>query len=289
MTVSSAVGRGLRAATAAIEEATVLDRLVRPVADVAARLTGPAPVKNALSGTWLGHRFHPLATDVPIGTWVSAAVLDLVGGRGSEQAADRLVAIGVAAALPTAAAGWSDWSDASRVDQRTGLVHAVANGAALALQMASLVARRRGDRRKARRLTAVAMGALGVGGYLGGHLTYARGVGVDHDVAAVGGGWHLVCADGELAEGVPRLGRVGDADVVVVRVDGVIRALADPCTHAGGPLHEGTVEDGCIVCPWHGSTFRLGDGSIARGPTTRPQPVYDVRVGGGEVHVRAVR
>src|SRR5215207_9043026 len=69
------------------------------------------PVKDALSGVWLGHALHPLLTDVPIGAWTSALLLDWIGGRGSERAADRLIGVGLAASVPTFVTGLTEWAD----------------------------------------------------------------------------------------------------------------------------------------------------------------------------------
>ena len=63
---------------------------------------------------WLGHPLHPLLTDLPIGFWTSAFVLDLVGGPGSRDASRQLVAWGVVSAVPTAAAGLADWPGLDR-------------------------------------------------------------------------------------------------------------------------------------------------------------------------------
>jgi nitrite reductase/ring-hydroxylating ferredoxin subunit len=93
----------------------------------------------------------------------------------------------------------------------------------------------------------------------------------------------------ELAEGEPRGVTVDGVDVVLVRRGGVVHALAATCTHAGGPLDEGSVDGGCISCPWHGSTFTLVDASIVRGPATTPQPVYETRLVDGQIEVRAPR
>jgi uncharacterized membrane protein len=145
-------------------------------------------LKHLLSGAPLGHPLHPVLSDVPIGTWTSALLLDLIGGRGSEDSADLLVLAGLLAAGPTALAGWSDWSDAqpsSKPIGRVGIVHATTNATAIALFGASLVARRSGDRSKGKRLGLVAGGVLATGGYLGGHLTYAQGARVEtHPPAA---------------------------------------------------------------------------------------------------------
>src|SRR5918995_5426690 len=71
------------AAHEAVEAITSLDALDRPAHAVgqSVRDAVPAgPVKDALSGTWLGHALHPLLTDLPIGTWTSAVLLDWLGG-----------------------------------------------------------------------------------------------------------------------------------------------------------------------------------------------------------------
>ena len=70
--------------------------------------------KDVLSGAWLGHALHPIMTDVPIGAWTSAVVLDWSGGKESRSAADRLILMGVLAAGATVATGWSDWADAEQ-------------------------------------------------------------------------------------------------------------------------------------------------------------------------------
>jgi nitrite reductase/ring-hydroxylating ferredoxin subunit len=54
--------------------------------------------------------------------------------------------------------------------------------------------------------------------------------------------------------------------------------MANTCAHLGGPLNEGTLEDGSVVCPWHGSRYALEDGSVLDGPSAHPQISYDTRV-----------
>jgi uncharacterized membrane protein len=121
---------------------------------------------------------HPLLTDVPIGAWTSSLVLDLIGGRDSEPAADLLIGVGLAAVAPTALSGWSDWSETGTEQRRVGLVHAGANITAATLFAASLVQRRRGDRAKGKLTSVLAAAALGAGGFLGGHLAYAQAAGI---------------------------------------------------------------------------------------------------------------
>ena len=81
-----------------------------------------------LRGDWLGHAVHPVLTDVVIGTWTSASVLDLLGGPDSTAAAQRLVGAGLLAVGPTAWTGWAEWSTAGPREKRVGLVHALTNG-----------------------------------------------------------------------------------------------------------------------------------------------------------------
>ncbi len=166
-------------------ENEALDPPAQRVLDLARRAIPSDGLHDTLRGTFLGHALHPLTTDIPIGTWTSAMVLDLVGGRGTEKAARRLIGAGILASLPTAVTGAVEWADnaGERSDvRRIGVVHAAANVTALGLYSASYLARRR---RRGGRLLALAGGAaLAVGGHLGGHLAYADGVGVEGRDAA---------------------------------------------------------------------------------------------------------
>ena len=165
-------------------------RLLEKLADRienAQRLDGPATrvqelirdtlspgAEQALRGRALG---HPLAmVTLPIGAWVSASVLDLLG-EGS--AARKLTALGCLAALPTATAGAADWLTTTGPQRRTGLVHAAVNDLALMTYFLSWRSRRRGNRLRGATLGVAGAGMLGVGGWLGGHLAYSQGVRVD--------------------------------------------------------------------------------------------------------------
>ena len=79
---------------------------------------------------------------------------------------------------------------------------------------------------------------------------------------------------------------LGDQPLVVFRVNGEVRVLSDVCPHLSGPLHEGELRDGCLVCPWHGSSFRVTDGSVHSGPATAPVPAFEVRIMDEAVQVR---
>lgn len=271
-----------------VSDASGLDVLARPLSKKVAALIPGGAVKDALSGTWMGHPLHPLMTDIPIGAWTSAMVLDLLGRDEDEQAAARLVGMGVLTALPTAVSGLSDWSDTLGSDRRVGLVHAAANVLAVGLYALSWSARRNGEQRRGVVLGMAGATVATVGGYLGGHLAWRNGVNVDRHAwdHADPERWDDVAAEDELQPDKPIAVSAGEDEVLLVRSGGRILAMADVCAHMGGPLHEGTVEEGCVTCPWHGSVFRLEDGSVVHGPATGPQPAYDVRVAGGRVSVR---
>jgi uncharacterized membrane protein len=171
----------LRAAVASLEAASALDPVASAVSG-GVRSALPAGVKSALHGDWLGHALHPLLTDLVIGTWTSALILDLAGGRHAQAAADRLLTAGVASYPPTALTGVADWSGAAAANpalRRVGLVHAASNAVALTLQLSSLRARRSGRRGRGVALSVAANATLGLAGYLGGHLTYVLGAGVE--------------------------------------------------------------------------------------------------------------
>lgn len=275
------------------ERVGTLDRLDSVSERISAAVrgaVGTGQAKDVLSGRWLGHALHPLMTDIPIGSWLSATLLDLLGGRDTQKAADRLIGVGIMAAVPTAASGFSDWADTTLTSDRVrriGAVHAMLNSAALGLYGLSWAARKRDRRARGVMLALAGGGLLTAGGHLGGHLSYSRGVGVDQTTFEYGpGDWTAALEDGELAEGETTTVDVADVTLMVTRLGGRVHALRDRCSHRGGPLHQGEIEDGCVVCPWHATAFRLEDGSPVRGPAGSPQPVYDVRVREGTIEVR---
>jgi nitrite reductase/ring-hydroxylating ferredoxin subunit/uncharacterized membrane protein len=272
-----------------LEGAEALDEPAEKLVKVVGPATRPRVVKNALSGTWLGHRFHPLMVPLPIGFWTGALLFDLVATRRARWAADTLVGAGIAAAVPTAAAGLSDWADAEPDGSRVGLVHASCNTLALLCYSSSLVARLLGARKAGVGLGLAGAAAISVGGYLGGHLSYVQAVGVEKKRFAGGpSSWTPVLEEAELEDGRPRVVRAGDTEVLLVREGNRLHALWASCTHECGPLVEGRFADGNVTCPWHGSTFRLADGKVVRGPAAASQPVYETRVtDGGKIEVRA--
>jgi nitrite reductase/ring-hydroxylating ferredoxin subunit/uncharacterized membrane protein len=260
------------------------------------RALPPSRAVDLLHGVPFGQPAHPAAVRLPIGCWTSAVLLDWLGGHGreAERASATLIAVGVAGALPAAATGLADWSALHTHQQRVGLVHAIAQAGATFLFAGSLLARRAGQRGGG---TALAVGGLAtatVGGYLGGHLAMRLGAGSSHaeqigHLTAIG--WQDLCPLAELPDGRPARRQLGYLSLLAVRAGEAVSVLSDQCSHLGGPLHQGrlvTDRGGtCVVCPWHGSTFRLGDGGVRRGPATATQPAFETRVSqSGVVQVR---
>jgi nitrite reductase/ring-hydroxylating ferredoxin subunit/uncharacterized membrane protein len=276
-----------------IASIAALDAPAKAIAAKVRDLLPAGAVKDALSGSWLGHALHPLLTDVPIGTWTSATLLDVLGGESSRPAARRLIGLGLLAAAPTAWTGWSDWADSETGDdavRRIGMVHAIVNGSAATLYGASLLARRRGAHRTGVLLGLAGAGAVGAGGWLGGDLAFVHGVGVDETTFDEGPqDWTPALDASMLLPDRPMSATVGSVEILLVRRDDTIHALADRCAHRGAPLHEGELVGECIQCPWHGSRFRLADGSLERGPSAYPQPLYEARENDGRVEIRASR
>lgn len=268
-----------------VENATELDRAAAWIHRLVRACVRPGPVEDVLSGTPVGHPIHPALVAVPIGAWASVTVLDLAG---ESSAARRMTAFGCLAAVPAAASGATDWLSTDRAERRVGLVHALLNDLALTAYTYSWLARRRGSR--ARGVCASLVGAtfLSGAGWLGGHLAYAQGVGVDTTAfAQLPGEWTDAGAETDLpGEGDVAMFEADAIPVLVTRRRGKLVAMADRCTHRGGPLHEGEVVEGCVICPWHGSAFSLDDATVRSGPASRPQPLFEIRVRAGRVEVR---
>jgi nitrite reductase/ring-hydroxylating ferredoxin subunit len=244
--------------------------------------------RDALHGVWLGHPVHPVAVLLPIGSWLGGTILQALRINGPGPTV--LIGVGTAGAVPSAVTGLNDWASLSREQRRVGLVHAASNTIALGLYATALAARLRGKSAMARRLSYAGLAAVGAGGYLGGHLAYRQAAGVNHAeplLRRIPEGWHSVCDLQALTPGKPQVHHIDEVPVLVVRNHDDVTVMIEFCGHETGPLGEGEVRriDGedCVVCPWHGSTFRLSDGTAVHGPAATDQPLLRTRINNGRV------
>jgi nitrite reductase/ring-hydroxylating ferredoxin subunit/uncharacterized membrane protein len=229
-------------------------------------------VRDTASGTPLGHPLHPALVAIPVGSWSAATYLDLLGGKRHRQAARRLVGMGNLAAVPTAITGANDWAFTQGAERRVGFVHALLNDVALTLFISSWWTRR-GHPVKGIALSLAGSGVMSAAAWLGGHLAYGLGVGVDTTAFQhAPQDWTDVAAEADVVADKLFGADAGGVPVVLVRRGQQVIALADRCTHRGGPLHEGTLEDATITCPCHGSRFCVDDGRVVEGPATRALP-----------------
>ena len=261
-----------------------LDEISEPLQEAVAAV--PRPVRDILDGVWLGNPLHPALTDVPLGAWTAAFVLDLVGS----ESADAALAVGILGAVPAALTGLNDWSHLKGESRRIGTVHALLNTAGLTLNVASLAARRGGFRRLGRLLSGVAYAGTTLSAHLGGHLSFGLAVRVNRTAfESPRERYAPVCEESELNGGKLVGVELEGESVVVSRSEasGEVCAIAATCSHLGGPLDEGERDGDTVVCPWHGSRFDLCTGEVQGGPAVYPQPRYEARARAGKVEVRA--
>jgi nitrite reductase/ring-hydroxylating ferredoxin subunit/uncharacterized membrane protein len=242
--------------------------------------------RNALHGVWLGHPLHPVLTDIPIGAWTAAVVLDAMD---VPRGADVAVKIGLAGAVGSAITGLTDWQATDGRARRVGIVHGLLNIAATSLFTASMFARKNRNRGAGQGLALAGYAVSLAAAYLGGNLVYREQIGVNHAIGTnPPEGWTPVLDAAELESGEPRRVMAGEARVLLVKRGEEILAIGEVCSHLGGPLAEGELVDDVIQCPWHGSRFCVRDGSVVDGPATHPQPRFEARVNRGRIEVRSV-
>lgn len=248
------------------------------------------PIKDLLHGKWLGHALHAASTDLPIGVLLLGLVFD---GLGMRQAADISLGLGVLGMALSAVSGLADYSDTDDRALWVATVHAVLMVGALIVLLVSLglrVADPAADRTLAIALAVIGFAIVSLGAWVGGEVVYALGNMVNRHAWRFFGEAKWVRLDlTDIPENTPTAAKAGATALVVVRRGTTVHALHATCAHAGGPLAEGSIVDGCIECPWHGSRFELGSGRRKRGPTTFDQPRYEVRTAeGGGWEVRRI-
>jgi nitrite reductase/ring-hydroxylating ferredoxin subunit/uncharacterized membrane protein len=252
---------------------------------VFAALYKPVPaIKDFLNGVWLGHPLHPAITDVPIGAYVLALVLDLSGQRAAATAA---IGVGIIFMLLAALAGYADYIDLEGKTQRFGTIHSSLMLVALVFYLGSFVMRLSAVPSSAEVWLSV-LGFLIVitSAYVGGELVYNLGTQVNRH-AWRGGGTKWTALDvTDIPADKPVRAKAGAQTLVVVRRGTGVNALHDVCAHQGCSLSDGKLVAETIECPCHGSRYRLRDGLVVRGPAVFDQPHFDVREAEGKFEVR---
>jgi len=272
------------------------DRWATPLGDfnhrwLSALFRPMRPVKDLLNGTWLGHPVHAAITDLPIGTLVIAVVLDVLGYGA---AANLAVAATVIFMLLSAVTGAADYVDTDGTARTRATLHSSLMVVALLLIVISLALRFGSTAgTAAAALSFVGLLVVTAGAFVGGDVVYVFGNMVSrHAFRGAGTKWITLDLGDlgdltDLPDATPTKARAGINDLVLVRSGDSVYALHAVCAHAGGPLPQGAVRDGCLVCPWHGARYRLTDGHVMGGPAVYDQPTYEIRAAeGGGYEVR---
>ncbi|MGW4497712.1 Rieske 2Fe-2S domain-containing protein [Micromonospora sp. NPDC004336] len=274
-----------------IEQASGLDRIGDRLQRAVQATLRPQRVRDLLHGVWLGHPLHPAMVQVPVGAWISTAVLDLMPGQ--RRAATTLCALGTVSALPAAVAGLNDWAALARDQRRIGLVHAASNSVGLAFYAGSVAARMSGRHNLGRTLGFLGLSAASMGAYIGGHLAYKQGAQVNQSISELhrmSDGWHALADMAALPQRKLITREIDDVSVILYRHGDEVTVMLERCPHQSGPLGQGEVRevDGheCVVCPWHGSTFRLNGGEVVHGPSGNDQQILPTRVVDGMLEAR---
>jgi nitrite reductase/ring-hydroxylating ferredoxin subunit/uncharacterized membrane protein len=250
-------------------------------------------LKNLAHGTWpLGHPLHPAVTDLPMGIWITTAVLDIVSHYSASvphQAADIALLAGIIAAVAAAITGYTDFHETFGHERRVAFTHGLTMTVVLILMVVSEILRHAGSgvHPLALVFSFAGVALMFAGGYLGGHLVFGMGTMVNRNAFAEGpGDFTDVGASADFPEGKMQRVQAGEMPVLVIRDSGKLCAIGAVCSHAGGPLDEGKLAGGRVVCPWHGSVFDICSGAAKGGPATFAQPLFEVRETDGRVSVK---
>jgi len=251
-------------------------------------------VADVLHGKQIGHPLHPILTDITIGSWTLGTFFDvlsiLMRSPSSRKAADRLIALGTISAVPTALAGITDFSGIKNDAAGHGAVHGILNTVALFFFWRSMKNRARNQHLIGFFYSTLGLSLMTLSSWLGGELVFDRRVGVSHlPEKQIADDWTAILPAAELKANKPLRVVVDNYPVLLYKHAKNISAITAQCSHAGGPLEEGTISDGCVQCPWHASVFDLTDGHVVHGPATYEQPHFQTRVVDGQIEIRRWR
>lgn len=272
-----------------------------------------ASPKQVLEGKPLRSPIHPAIVHLPVALFPLGMLLDVASWIFQRpelelvRAAFYAIAAGIVTALFAAIFGFVDYTTirSDHPAKKTATLHMVLNliavvvfAASLALRYSSLDAQHTGVLPLI--LAVVGVGLLGYSGYLGGDLVYNDGIGVGRHrhqgelpqetipVASPNAGSapvpvpHLeLLREGQTAR-VDASGTI----IAVTRSEGKLCAFQEFCTHRYGPLSEGKIENGQVVCPWHGSRFDTDTGRVTKGPAKVDLRTFPIDEKKDEVHLR---
>jgi nitrite reductase/ring-hydroxylating ferredoxin subunit len=249
--------------------------------------------QDFLNGAWLGHSLHPVVVDVVVGGSTMALLLQVaiwLGVADLHTALPWVVGLTWLAGVSAIVTGLTDFKDTAAGDERyvVGL-HGLINIVATAVLIGAFAMLLAGADGVAGWLILVGFLILSVGAFIGGHVVFKYGYMVNHNAFAAGKTakeFTPVLPVAELAEATPTKALLGATALVVVRRGDLVFALKETCSHAGGPLSKGKLAGDTIVCPWHGSAFRLRDGAVRHGPAATRQVAYRARISGAQVEVQ---
>lgn len=289
---------------------TPLETLVRrqrwlePISDVTQKAMGGmytalgsfgAGLRNLAHGTWLlRHPLHPALTDIPIGAWTVGVVADYAAHFTRsipESAGDIALIVGLLGALAAVLTGLTDFIDTFGLERRFAAAHGLVMTSVVAVDTVSLFLRWFGGH--GLHPLAVALSTLGwvvllLGAWIGGHVVFGIAYPVNRNAMIESGPdeWTAAGPSESVPAGGMTMAQVAGMNVLLSRDGGRICAMSDVCTHVGAPLHEGTLQNGVVTCPWHGSRFRVRDGHCVGGPATMDLPSLQAREQNGVIEVK---
>lgn len=249
-------------------------------------------LQDFLNGSWLGHPLHPLLTDVVVGGFTMLVVFDLwslIFGADFGDASLVILGVSILAGLGTIISGLTDFKDTATGDERNvTTLHGYTNVLAIVVYIVAFFIRLGDGQATGQVLSVIGYLIISTGAFIGGHVVFKYGYMVNFNAFSKGRRakeFTPILAAVELAEATPTKASLGPTALVLVRRGDVVYALKETCSHAGGPLSEGTLDGDAIVCPWHASQFRLSDGAVKHGPASTRQISYRARINDGQVEV----
>ena len=252
-------------------------------------------LQDFFNGVWLGHSLHAVLVDVVVGAASAALLLDLLrvvfGVEGLETATTWVVGLAWVSGVGSIMTGLTDFKDTSpdSATRDVAGLHGVINIVGTGGFAFSTMSRLNGDHDAGFWGLVIGYAVISLGAFIGGHVVYKYGYSINVNAFSRGkraADFTAVLPAAELPEHTPTKATFGSTAVVLLRRGDVVHALKNTCSHAGGPLAEGKLGDGTIQCPWHGSVFRLVDGSVVHGPATSRQVSYRARINGDQVEIQ---